>query len=84
MAGLKIYKVEKLLVRSSVSTVVVESSIIKKSPEEFQTTLLVLNSGSSLLNIDAVHTISIDSTLIGGSTNKVNLLTSINGMTTNK
>lgn len=83
-AGLRIYKVEKITVRSSVSSIVVESSIFKKSSEEFQTTLLVLNSGSSLVNIDTVHTISIDSTLIGGATNKVNLMTSVNGMAMHK
>ncbi|CAL4099044.1 unnamed protein product, partial [Meganyctiphanes norvegica] len=80
-AGLKLYKVEKITVHSTVSSVVVESRFLKKSPEVFQTTLLVLNSGSTLINIDAVNTISIASSIFGGSVNKMHLMTSVNGKT---
>merc|ERR1712142_867869 len=78
-AGLQVYKIDKITVRSTVSTVVVEGSFFKKSPEVFQTSLLVLNSESILINLDVVQTISIDSILIGGAANKINLMTSVNG-----
>ena len=71
--------VHKITVRSSVSTVVVESSIMMKSPGVFQTTLLVLDSKAVLINLDVVHTVSIDSPLIGGAANKILLMTSVNG-----
>ena len=78
-AGLQVYKVDKITVRSTVSTVVVESSFFKKSPTEFQTTLLVLDSESILVNIEVVDTISIDSTLIGGEANEIHLMSSVTG-----
>ena len=78
-AGLRVYKVEKIIVRSSVSSFVVEGSLVKKSPEVFQTTLIVLYSESTIIKLDVVHTISIDSPLIGGVANRFLLMTSVNG-----
>ena len=75
-AGLRVHKI---IVRSTVSTVVVESSIMMKSPGVIQTTLLVLDSKAVLVNLDVVHTVAIDSPLIGGPANKILLMTTANG-----